>query len=230
MNRWTWLLATLVGALLGVVATVAVDRLRGGPSGPAIRAYLLGHPEVVEEAITGMQAMQTARLIAGHRAEIETPYKGAWSGDAKADVSVVEYFDYNCGYCRANLPVLDRLLHDDPHVRLVYRELPILADTSLDAAKASLAAAAQGRYAAFHRALYAAGPVSAATITAAGRAARIDPTSVPADVDAELHGNRTAYATLGMNGTPSWVVGDRVLSGIQTLAALKAAIAAARAR
>ncbi|WP_375393116.1 DsbA family protein [uncultured Sphingomonas sp.] len=231
MNRRPFLLTALAGAALGAGAVWGVDRLGpGGAVGPQVRAYLLGHPEVVEQAIQGMQAMQTARLVAAHRDDIVIPYAGAWAGDPKGDVTVVEYFDYNCSYCRASLPVLAQLLRDDPHIRIVYRELPILAETSVDAARASLAAARQGRYAAFHQALYAAGPVSAATIAAAARAAHVDPARVPADADAELHRNRAAYAALGMGGTPSWVVGDRVLSGIQPIETLEAAVAAARGK
>ena len=230
MPRSTLLLVALVGGVIGAGAMWGVERAQGGAVGPQVRGYLLAHPEVVEEAIQGMQQMQTGRLVRDHREAIETPYPGAVAGNPKGDVSVVEYFDYNCSYCRASLPALAQLVHDDPGVRLVYRELPILADTSRDAARASLAAAAQGRYEAFHQALYAAGPVSDVTIAAAGRAAHVDPARVPADADTELSRNRAAYSALGMAGTPSWVIGDRVLSGVQTLDALEAAVAAARGK
>lgn len=230
MTRWLLPVAALLGAVIGAGAMLASDRARGGPVGAEVRAYLLDHPEVIAQAMTRLQDRDTARLVAAHRAAIVTPYAGAWAGNPRGDVAVVEYFDYNCSYCRASLPVIAQLLQDDPGVRLVYREAPILAESSRTAARVSLAAARQGHYAAFHQALYAAGPVSDATIAAAARAARVDPARVPDDAMTELHRNVESYAALGMGGTPSWVIGDRVLSGAQTLDALKAAVATARGR
>src|SRR3546814_15272668 len=92
--------------------------------------------------------------IDASRQTIETPYAGAWEGAAKGDVTVVEFFDYACGYCRASLPDLARLVGEDKGVKVVYRELPILSEESIDAAKVSLLAAEKNQYMPFHRALY----------------------------------------------------------------------------
>ena len=221
----------LAGVVVGAGATLGYDRLQpGGAVGPQVRAYLLAHPEVITEAMTRLGDRESGKLVAQHRDAIVRPYQGAWAGNPNGDVTLVEYFDYNCGYCRASLPVLQQLLQRDPKLKLVYRELPILADTSRTAARVSLAAAAAGPdvYGRFHAALYGAGPVSDATIAAAARTAGVDPTRAPADADAEVRRNMEMAGALNMTGTPTWVVGDRVLAGAQTLDSLEDAVRAAR--
>src|SRR3546814_20268765 len=121
--------------------------------------------------------------IDASRQTIETPYAGAWEGAAKGDVTVVEFFDYACGYCRASLPDLARLVGEDKGVKVVYRELPILSEESIDAAKVSLLAAEKHQYMPFHRALYAAGKVTRATILAAAAKVGIDAKAAGAAID-----------------------------------------------
>ena len=102
-----------------------------------------------------MQLRQAASTVAQHRQALETPFHGSWAGAANGDVVLVEFFDYACGYCRAALPDITRLLAEDKRLKVVYRELPILSDGSALAARVGLHAAEAGRYAAFHRAMYA---------------------------------------------------------------------------
>jgi protein-disulfide isomerase len=130
------------------------------------------------------------------------------------------------------LPAIRQLVAEDPRLRVVFRELPILAESSRSAARISLVAAAQGKFNAFHDALYAGGRVSDATIAAAARTAGVDTGRLAAlapRIDAEIARNMETAARLGVTGTPSWVVGDRVLSGALPVEELKRAIAAARA-
>ncbi len=230
--------ALLAGvALLGAAAGGGAVWALGGTGTPAVERtvhrYLLAHPEVIGEAMRGLADRDTAAVVAANRAAITTPVGDAWAGDPHGDVTLVEYYDYNCGYCRASLPVIRELLVAEPHIRLVYRELPVLAESSRSAARASLLAARQGRFARFHDALYAAGPVSDDTIAATARAAGVDLSRLAAATareDAELHANLQLAAKLGMAGTPSWVIGDRVVVGALPLERLRAEIADARAR
>jgi protein-disulfide isomerase len=121
------------------------------------------------------------------------------------------------------------LIKRDPKLRVVYRDLPILSDESRLAARASLAAAQQGKFLGFHDALYAGGPVSNASIAAAAAKAGVALAGIDtASVDAEIARNMQTAAKLGMNGTPSWVVGNRVLSGALPIEEIEKAIAAAR--
>lgn len=228
MKAWVLPLTALAGGLVG---GGAVYGLRAANDGSQVRDYLLAHPEVIPQAMQKLQEREAGRSVAANRAAITTPFAGAWAGNPRGDVTLVEYYDYNCGYCRASLPAIRQLIDDDPQLRVVFRELPVLAETSRDAARISLVAAQQGKFGRFHDALYAAGRVTDASIAAAARAAGVDTSRLAAlapRIDAEIARNMDQAAKLGVTGTPSWVVGDRVLSGALPLEELQRAIAAAR--
>ncbi len=235
MNRWGLPAIALAGAAVGGGAMIGYDHF-AAPDGASrtriegvVHDYVLAHPEIIPEAMRRLQDRENGSIVAANRAAIVEPFGSAWAGNPKGDVTVVEYFDYNCGYCRASLPVVEQLLKDDLGIRLVYRDFPILAPSSRDAARASLAAARQGKYRAFHDALYAAGPVSSATIAATAVRTGVDVSHVDdAAIDGELAKNMATAQKLGLTGTPSWVIGDRVLSGAMPLDELKRAIATAR--
>ncbi|WP_445193852.1 DsbA family protein [Sphingomonas sp. Tas61C01] len=236
MRRWTMPLVALLGAAIGGGAIWSYDRA-AVPAGAdraqierVVHDYVLANPEIIPQAMQRLQERESGKLVAANRAAITTPFGSAWSGNPKGDVTVVEYFDYNCGYCRASLPRIADLLARDRGIRLVYRDMPILAETSRDAARASLTAAQQGKFQAFHDALYAAGPVSAQTIAAASARAGVSGAADPATIDSEIARNLETAAKLGMTGTPSWVIGDRVLSGALPVEELERAVAAARGK
>jgi protein-disulfide isomerase len=149
-------------------------------------------------------------------------------------VTLVEFFDYACGYCRTSRPDIDRLLAEDPKLRVVYRELPILGPSSEQAARTSLAVAKLGNYGSFHRALFAAGRPSEATINSALTNAKIDRLALKAvansgEIEQEIKSNLELQRSLNLSGTPSWIVGDQLINGAVGYDELKAAIAEARA-
>ncbi|SEN79835.1 Protein-disulfide isomerase [Sphingomonas gellani] len=229
MNRWTMLLVALIGAALGALGMWTVAGRQADEA--TIRRTLVAHPDIITEAMQALQDRETGKLVAQADATLTQPIGNALSGNPKGDVSVVEFFDYNCGYCRASLPVIAALVKADPNVRVVYRELPILAQSSHAAARASLTAARQGRWPAFHDALYTGGPVSDASIASAAAKAGVDLSKAgSAKNEAEIAANLKAAAQLGINGTPSWIIGNRVLSGALPLEELQRAVAAARGR
>ncbi|PZQ58926.1 MAG: disulfide bond formation protein DsbA [Sphingomonas taxi] len=224
-----------IGLLFGAGGMWLADRLAPAAAmddarvGRVVRDYVLAHPELIPEAMERLQQRESARAVSGHRGRIEEPYAGAWIGNPRGDVTLVEYYDYNCGFCRASLPTIEKLVAQDRNLRVVFKELPVLADSSRAAARASLAAAAQNRFKPFHDALYAAGPVSDATIAQAAKASGVDLSHIPADADAVLRENLELAAKLGVTGTPAWVVGDQVLSGALPIERLQEAVAKARA-
>lgn len=224
--------AALSGAAGGVVAQRYLPLGNGG-DGAGVRDYLLAHPEILPEAMQRLQAREAGRAVDANRAAIVDPFPGAIAGNPKGDVTVVAFMDYACGYCRASLPALAELIETDPKVRVVYRELPILSPASRTAAEWALAAAGQGRFKPFHDALYAAGRVDDATIAAAARTAGLDmaaaqTAAASAPVRAEIERNLRTAGVIGITGTPTWVVGDQVLGGLQTLEGLQAAVASVR--
>ncbi len=192
-----------------------------------VRDYLLAHPEILPEAMSKLQARETAKAIAANRPAIFTPFAKAWEGAADADVTIVQFFDYDCGYCRRSLPDIERLLREDKRLRIVYREFPVLGPGSEAAAKVSLAAARGGNYPAFHRAMYAAKELTQAEIDRIAARFGVKPAE-DAAIAREIEANRGLARPLNLTGTPSWVIGDQVLSGAVGYDALKAAIAAAR--
>ena len=230
MTRWLPIVAVALLSSVGTaVALTALDDRQD------TRAYLLAHPEVLQEAMEKLRLKQAAAQIAPLRRDLETPFAQGYIGARDADVTVVQFFDYACGYCRASLADLQRLIREDPKVRVVFRELPILSRDSEAAARASLVAAQAGRYAAFHTALYAAGRPDAAAIAKAAGVAGLDTAQMQAamqapDKERELARNVELARALGFSGTPSWVVGDEAMSGAVGYDALKEAVAKARAK
>lgn len=198
-----------------------------------VHDYILAHPEIIAEAMKKLEGKRVAALVDQNRPELETPYAGAWEGAAKPDVTLVAFMDYACGYCRASLPDMARLLQEDPKLRIVYHELPVITRGSAAAARVSLYAAESGHFADFHRAMYAQGSVEPDKILAAASKAGLDPAKAKAELanagrDEILNENIKLAQALEASGTPIFVVGDQVFYGAIGYEALKDAIAKAR--
>ena len=193
-----------------------------------VRDYILTHPEILPEAMERLQSKGAARQVADNRGGLETPFPGAVLGNPRGTITLVEFTDYACGYCRQSVADVRALIAAHPDLRIVVRELPILSPASTEAAKMALTAAAQGKYAAFHDAMFAGSRPDAASIAAAARTAGVDPAGAGAGVSEELANNLDLARKLGINGTPAWVVGDRLLVGAVGREALEKAIAEAR--
>jgi len=225
--------AALAGGLIGALITAALllFALPNVLSSRIVRQGLLADPKILSDAVDALRDAQYAPVLASNRAAIETPFSSSWKGAEKPEVTLVEFFDYACPYCKASNPSVDRLLQEDKGLRVVYRELPILGPDSLTAARLSLEASKLGRFAQFHDTLWKAGRPAPQTIAVAAQAAGIaDKPQQDATVEAELKRNFQLASQLGATGTPVFIVGDRVLNGAVGYDALKEAIAAARAR
>ena len=234
-------LAALVfaSALLGALAFAAAQMLFPGATGDKaqvekiVHDYVLDHPEILPEAMDRLRAKQVAQVVDANRKQIVTPFAGAWSGAQKPKVNVVVYTDYACVFCRASLPEIAKLEKNVPDVRIVYRELPVLSAESRVAALWSLAAAQQNRFQPFHDALFAADHLTEASIQAAAQKAGLDMAKAKQFANSqaaadEIDQNLSMAQQLGMSGTPSWVIGDKVVSGAIPYASLKSMVAAAR--
>ena len=198
-----------------------------------IRSYILENPEILPEAMAILQKRDTMKRLATAGGALNTPFTGAVAGNPSGDVTIVEFTDYNCSYCRKSVADVQQLLASDPKIRVVYRELPILAATSRDAARWALAAAKQGKHKAFHDAMFATGPANDASIRAAAQAAGLDMARAETDanapdVAAEIDGNLNMMQQVGFNGTPTFVIGDQLVEGAVGLPALKTAVDKAR--
>lgn len=232
--------AGLGAAALGAVVAVGVmlgagHGSAGAPdpkaTGAIVRSYLLDHPELLLEVADRLHDKQTAQAIDANRDQIEAPFAGAVAGNPKGDVTLVEYFDYACGYCRQSVADVDRLIASDPKLRVVYKELPVLDGAISDrAAQASLVAAKAGKFVAFHHALYQVpAPLDDAKTDAVAAKLGLDTAGLDsADIVGEINANLTTGRALRMSGTPTFVVGDTLLAGAVGYDALKDAIDKAR--
>ena len=222
---------TLVAIMFGVLIGAGAMALSNGY---LVRSYLLAHPEILPEAMQLLRDRESAKLINSYRRELETPFGGAWTGARDGDVTIVEFFDYACPYCRKSNEDVAQLLKDDPRVKLVWREWPVLGPDSQTAAEISLAAARKGRYREYHDALFALGRPNSQTIATARAAAGLTDADLAAvgkaESNAELSRNYEFARSLGATGTPTFVIGDRVLQGAVGYDALKQAVADARER
>jgi protein-disulfide isomerase len=223
--------AAIGGGVIGSLLTAAVlfFALPSVLSSKIVRQGLLADPKILPDAVDALRDAQYAPVLAANRAALETPFASSWRGSAKPDVTLVEFFDYACPYCKASNPAVDRLLKEDKDLRLVYRELPILGPDSVTAARLSLEASKLGRFSKFHDTLWATGRPAPETNAAAAQAAGISPEPKEDPlIEAELKRNFQLAGQLGATGTPLFVIGDRVLNGAVGYEALKDAIAMAR--
>jgi protein-disulfide isomerase len=212
-----------------VTAALLFFAAPGVLSSKIVRQGLLADPRILTETVDALRDAQYEPVLAANRTAIETPFGSSWKGAQKPEVTLVEFFDYACPYCKASNPVVDRLLREDKGLRVVYRELPILGPDSVTAARLSLEASKLGRFAQFHDTLWATGRPAPDTNAKAAQAAGIALEPVQdAEIETELARNMKLAGALGATGTPLFIVGDRVMNGAVGYDALKDAIAKAR--
>jgi len=209
-----------------------------------VKDYLLAHPEVfleVQQALeTKMEQLQAEKLksaLAAHADELYRDPNAPIAGNPKGDVTIIEFFDYNCGYCKRGFPDVAKLIESDPKVRVVFRELPILSKGSEEASRVALAARMQGKYWEFHTAMisYKGQATEATALKIAEKIPGIDMKKLKADmaskaVEEEITKVRELAQNLGVNGTPHFLVGDRSIPGApqDLLAQLKSDVAEVR--
>lgn len=194
--------------------------------GEIIKDYLLKNPEVLIDVQTALEAKlekdQSEKLKSFMSQNSKDIYRNPASpvaGDPNGDITVVEFFDYNCGYCKRGLPEVQKLIESDKKVRFVFKELPILSKGSEEAARGALAAKNQGKYWEFHQAmLNTKGQAGEAASIKIAEALSLDMAKFKADmasdgVKAELEKVKDLAKKMGINGTPHFLVGDKSIPG-----------------
>jgi len=269
IDRWRSVVVRIVGAALGVVVAAAVaapcmaqmqrsdveetirQYLAAHPEvlAPAIEKYLADHPEAVRDAIMALIAKRNSaaappidarQAIADNaKALYAAPLQTA-VGAADGAPTIVEFFDFNCGYCRKAVDDMLTLIAEVPGVRIVLKELPVLGQPSVEAAKVAIALQMRHPDAAtsleFHRRLLAIrGRIDrAAALAVAGDlgfdAAAVEKDAESAEVNEALQQNMRVAAALGIRGTPGYVIGDNVIPGAMGASALRARVDALKKR
>ena len=210
-----------------------------------IKDYLLAHPEVLQEAMAELEKKQQLAETEKARSAIKNHSDALFNsprqvvlGNPQGDVTFVEFFDYNCGYCKRALSDMTTLLSNDPKLKVVLKEFPVLGPGSVEAAKVAVAVRMQDKtgkkYLDFHQKLLGGrGQVDKAKALAAAKDAGLDMARIEKDLKSDevgktLEESMKLAEALGLNGTPSYVIGNDVVIGAVGLAGLTQKIQAAR--
>ena len=229
-------MGTKLAAGIAAIAVIGAGGWFGGRMAVerVVHDYILEHPEILPQAMENLQKRESQAQLAGVRQSVETPFPGAVLGNPDGTTTLVEFSDFACGYCRQSLPDVQALIAKNPDLRIVVRELPVISPASPAAARMALAAAEQGKYPAFHDAMYAAGQVDDATIEAVAQKVGLDMerarrVAESPTVEEEIQRNLKMASQLGFTGTPSWVAGDALIAGAVGIDQLSRALDEARA-
>jgi len=237
----TALVAAVVAAIVSAATIVVIWRAAPGvvdaPSSASgtmqkeqvekiVRDYLTKNPEILVEMTTELdkrqqeeQAQQQDKAIGDNADALFRSDKSFAAGNPDGDVTVVEFFDYNCGYCRRAMPDVVKLVDTDDKVKLVFKELPIFGEESEQAAKGALAAHKQGKYFEMHQKLFAdPGKANKEKVLRIANELGLDVPQLEkdmesADIQASLDESRDLAQALGLQGTPLYLIGDRIIPG-----------------
>jgi protein-disulfide isomerase len=206
-----------------------------------IHDYFMAHPEfmieVLQEAEAKLKADKVAdakQAIAARRNELLQDATAPVGGNPAGDVTIVEFFDYRCPYCKQVEPSLEALIKQDPKLRIVYKEFPVLGDASVYASRVALAARKQGKYAPFHDAMMATkGEIDQDVILRVAKSVGVDIDKAKAemnapDIDALIKRNYALAEALDIQGTPAFIVGDTLVPGATDIERLRQLVADAR--
>lgn len=232
--------AVLAIALAGIPMSVVADELDEARIKELVYEAIRENPEIVMEAVSILQRRDEAAQAAAAQAILrdqgllERDPNAPVLGNLEGDVTVVEFFDYNCPYCKRAMPEVQALLAADTGVRLVYREWPILGEGSVYASRAALAARAQGKYEDFHWALMGSrGRVTEPLVLRIAEEVGLDIEQLKQDMEApeveeHIASSKRMAQILGISGTPSFVIGDALVPGLIKAARLEELVREAR--
>ena len=237
-------LATLVVFLSGCSYTGKGTKIASAssqePTEAAIERYIRAHPEVIEQSLQGLLAKREAELKDHQKAAVVAKQKellhdpmSPVSGNPKGEITLVEFYDYRCGFCKRAASAVTELQKIDPRVRVVYKDFPILGEPSELAAKAALASQAQGKHQVFHEALLAShADMTKEAILKIAVGVGLNVQRLEADMtnpkwQSVIDKNRVLARELGISGTPGFIVGNELVEGWLDLKGLKELIARA---
>ncbi|MDH5348497.1 MAG: DsbA family protein [Nitrospira sp.] len=206
----------------------------------AIERYIRTHPEVIEQSLQTLEAKREAEQRERQKVALKTKQNellhdpaSPVSGNPKGEITVVEFYDYRCGFCKRAASAVTELQKVDPRVRVVYKDFPILGEPSELAAKAALASQAQGKHQAFHEALLAShsdmtkDEILNIAVHVGLDAKRLETDMANPKWQAVIEKNRALAQELGISGTPGFIVGNELVPGALDLNGLKELIARA---
>lgn len=190
------------------------------------REFLLANPDLLPQMAQAYEEQEAGKRLAQMGGEVFEPFPGVVLGNPQGSRVLVEFTDYNCPYCEASLKDVKRLIAEDPDLKVVIREWPIF-EGSDEVSRMALAAGLQGKYAAFHDAMFASGDATTAAQAAGLDMERAQRDAASDAASTEIARNLDYARALGFTGTPAWIAGDKPFGGAVGYEKLKAALDAA---
>ena len=229
------LLAVCVaGTRLGSIAATEFTPSQRQAIEGIIHDYLMQNPDVLIEVLRAAEDAKAKQVLSERHHEIFADPATPVGGNPQGDVSLVEFFDYRCPYCKQVEPAIETLLRKDPNLRFVYKEMPVLGQSSVVAAHAALAARLQGKYEAFHNAMMATkAQISDDVVYHVAGSVGLDVERLKRDmespeIDQAVKANLALAEALDIRGTPGFIIGNHIIPGAVDLDALKDLIAESR--
>lgn len=229
-----------IGLVFGAMQASSAADMSKDQVEQIVHDYIVAHPDVILQAVDDyqrrdMEKRQSDALKLNHE-ELFNNEKSPFIGNPNGDVTMIEFFDYNCHYCKQIFPELKSLADSDKHLKIIFKDFPILGPTSEVGAKWALAAQMQGKYFPFHQKMMEhKGPFNDDDIEAIAKSIGLDLNKAKHDVEGtevllQIERNRTLASQMNFNGTPSFVINDEAFSGVPDQKGLEQKIADARAK
>ena len=234
-----------IGFLIGTVSPVFAEGISPAQKiefEKLVHDYLLEHPEILRDMSNKLEANDKLATDTARNTTLTTQAKeifhnpiDAVVGNPKGDVTIVEFMDYNCGWCKKSVTEMQALVAKDKNVRVVMKEFPIFGEGSEYAARAALASVKQGKYWEFHQAMFASeGKITPEVVDQIAKEHGLDVVRMKVDmkaaeIDAAIKKNQTLAQALALTGTPGFIVDDKLIPGYTELANLQTMLATTRA-
>lgn len=231
----------MVGLLQAVQPAFALSEKDKNQVEQIVHDYLLKNPKLLEEMLAALQTVKAKEAadaaekgIADHREALLSADPRMVAGNPDGDVTVVEFFDYRCPYCRLAQANISKLIEQDPKVRIVFKEYPVLGPESITASRAALASVKQGKYVPFHMAMMSLDkPLTDDLIYETAKSVGLDVKQLKDDmkdesIDKVISDNEDLAEKLGVEGTPNFIIGNQLLQGLVSYETMTDAISQAR--
>jgi protein-disulfide isomerase len=244
MRRIIGLIAA-IGLMIGTVSPVFAEGISPAQKiefEKLVHDYLLEHPDILRDMSNKLEANDKVAADTARNTTLTTQAKAIFHnpidavvGNPKGDVTIVEFMDYNCGWCKKSVTEMQALVAIDKNVRVVLKEFPIFGEGSEYAARAALASVKQGKYWEFHQAMFASeGKITPEVVDQIAKEHALDVAKMKVDmkaaeIDAAIKKNQAMAQSLALTGTPAFIVDDKLIPGYTELANLQAMLATTRA-
>jgi protein-disulfide isomerase len=242
MRRFLTLIAAVLFALTLPALAESFSPAQKTEIEKLVKSYLLSHPEILRDMASALDAADKKTADAARGETLTSKAKDIYHdgmdgiiGNPKGDVTVVEFMDYNCGWCRKGIKEIQSLVKSDPNVRVIMKEFPIFGEGSEYAAKAALASARQGKYWEFHQALFTSeGKVTPEVTDQIAQDLGLDVAKLKTDmadpaIVAQIQKTTELAQTLQLTGTPAFIVDKKLFPGYIQLSEIQASVADVRA-